>query len=173
MSHAWTAARTYSVRAQAKDTGELMSGWSAAHNIAIGLVDTLSIWRYQINSVAGQGNYSSPAIGSDGTIYVGSQDDYLYAANPDGTLKWRYLTGGVVRSSPAVAPDGTIYFGSYDNRLYALNPSGTLKWSYVTGGNVSSSPAIAADGTIIFGSSDNHIYALNADSTLRWSWATG
>jgi outer membrane protein assembly factor BamB len=172
MSHAWSEVRTYSVRAQAKDTGNLMSGWSAAHNIVIGPIDTLRIWRFMINSVTGQSNYSSPAIAPDGTIYVGSQDDYVYALNPDGTLKWRYLTGDVVRSSPAIAADGTIYVGSYDNRLYALNPDGTLKWSYLTGGNVSSSPAIAADGTIIFGSSDNRIYALNPDSTLRWSYVT-
>jgi outer membrane protein assembly factor BamB len=173
MGHAWSAAGTFSVRAQAKDTGDLMSGWSGVHNILIGPVDTLRIWRLQINSVTGQSNYSSPAIASDGTIYVGSQDDYVYAVNPDGSLKWRFLTGDVVRSSPAIAPDGTIYVGSYDDRLYALNPGGTLKWSYLTGGNVSSSPAVAADGTIIFGSNDNRIYALNPDSTLRWSYVTG
>ena len=170
--HAWSVSRTYSVRAQAKDTGNLMSGWSAAHNIVIGPIDTLRIWRCQIKTGVPASNYSSPAIGPDGTIYVGSQDNYLYAVNPDGTLRWRYLTGDVVRSSPAVATDGTIYVGSYDNRLYALNPDGTVKWSYLTGGNVPSSPAIAADGTVFFGSSDNRIYALNPDSTLRWSYAT-
>ena len=30
---------------------------------------------------------SSPAIGDDGTIYVGSRDEHLYAVNPEGTLK--------------------------------------------------------------------------------------
>jgi outer membrane protein assembly factor BamB len=173
LSHAWSQNRTYSLRAQAKDTGDLVSGWSSPHNIVIGPIDTLRVWRYQINATAGAANYSSPAIGPDGTIYVGSQDDFVYAVNPDGTLKWRFLTGDAVRSSPAIAADGTIYVGSYDNRLYALNPNGTLEWSFLTGGNVSSSPAIAADGTVIFGSADNSIYALNPDSTLRWSYATG
>ena len=37
--------------------------------------------------------YSSPAIGSDGTIYVGSDDCKLYAINSNGTLKWSYTTG--------------------------------------------------------------------------------
>ena len=37
--------------------------------------------------------YSSPAIGSDGTIYIGSKDYNLYAINPDGSLKWKYATG--------------------------------------------------------------------------------
>jgi len=39
---------------------------------------------------------SSPVIGIDGTIYVGSQDTYLYAINPDGTLKWKFKTGAEV-----------------------------------------------------------------------------
>lgn len=34
--------------------------------------------------------YSSPAIGTDGTIYVGSGDGKLYAINPDGTKKWEF-----------------------------------------------------------------------------------
>ena len=40
---------------------------------------------------------SSPAIGADGTIYVGSYDNKIYAINPDGTLKWSYTTGGASR----------------------------------------------------------------------------
>jgi len=168
MSHAWSVPDTCEVRAQAKDTGNALSSWSDARTIRVRPKDTLRIWRYQIKEGAPTSNYSSPAIGPDGTIYVGSQDNYLYAVNGDGTLKWRFQTGGVVRSSPAIAADGTIYVGSYDNRLYAVNPDGTVKWSYMTGGNIPSSPAIASDGTIIFGSSDDSIRALNPDSTLQW-----
>ena len=62
---------------------------------------------------------SSPAIGSDGTVYVGSFDNNLYAVNPDGTEKWNYTTGGTVRS-PAIGSDGTVYVGSFDNNLYAI-----------------------------------------------------
>ena len=171
-SHSWSVPDTYQVRAQARDTGDATSGWSDPRDILIRPADTMRIWRYQIKEGLTSSNYSSPAIGPDGTIYVGSQDDYLYAVNSNGTLKWRLQTGGVVRSSPAIGPDGTIYVGSYDNRLYAINPSGTVKWYYITGSNIPSSPAIAADGTIIFGSSDKKIYALNPDSTLKWSYTT-
>ena len=56
---------------------------------------------------------SSPAIGTDGTIYVGIGDDNLYALNrADGSLKWKYATGRRLRSSPAIGADGTIYVGS-------------------------------------------------------------
>ncbi len=63
---------------------------------------------------------SSPAIGSDGTIYVGSTDDKLYAINPDGTEKWNFTTGNNIHSSPAIDSDGTIYIGSHDHKLYAI-----------------------------------------------------
>jgi len=117
---------------------------------------------------------SSPAIGADGTIYVGSWDGNLYAINPNGGLKWSYTTGGAcIDSSPAIGADGTIYVGSWDGNLYAINPNGTLKWSYTTGDWIESSPAIGADGTIYVGSYDHKLYAINPNGTLKWSYTTG
>jgi len=116
---------------------------------------------------------SSPAIGSDGTIYVGSRDCYLYAINPDGTLKWKFGTSDLVDSSPAIGSDGTIYVGSWDSYLYAINPDGTLKWKFGTSDLVDSSPAIGSDGTIYVGSDDSDLYAINPDGTLKWKFRTG
>jgi|GEM_PF-3504048 len=126
-------------------------------------------WQYGTGSSV----TSSAAIGADGTIYVGSWDNHLYAINPDGTLGWRYETGNRVYSSPAVGSDGTIYVGSTDNYIYAINPDGTLLWDYETGGAVLSSPAVGSDGTIYVGSWDNYLYAINPDGTLLWSYQTG
>jgi outer membrane protein assembly factor BamB len=50
---------------------------------------------------AGGGNTSSAVIGGNGTIYFGSGDNNLYAANPDGTLKWKFSADWSVTSSPA------------------------------------------------------------------------
>jgi len=127
--------------------------------------------------------YSSPAIGSDGTIYVGSNDGYLYAINPDGTLKWKFETDDEVCSSPAIGSDGTIYVCSskivfpspYRDYLYAINPDGTLKWKFETDDDMAefSSPAIGSDGTIYVGSIDGYLYAINPDGTLKWKFETG
>jgi outer membrane protein assembly factor BamB len=39
---------------------------------------------------------SSPAIGVDSTLYVGSDDYHLYAVNTvDGSIKWSFKTGNV------------------------------------------------------------------------------
>jgi len=118
---------------------------------------------------------SSPAVGTNGTIYMEINDTYLYALNPNGTLKWRYETWetGSVPSSPAIGADGIVYVGSRDQYLYALNPDGTLKWRYETGSSVSSSPAICVDGTVYVGSWDHSLYALNPDGSLKWRYETG
>ena len=64
---------------------------------------------------------SSPAIGSDGTVYVGSWDKKLYAINGKRGVKlWEFETGDRVHSSPAIGSDGTVYVGSNDKKLYAI-----------------------------------------------------
>jgi outer membrane protein assembly factor BamB/S1-C subfamily serine protease len=124
-------------------------------------------WKFQ----AGDEIDSSPAIASDGTVYVGSDDGNIYAINPDGTLKWKYK-GGSYYSSLTIASDGTIYVGSGDHYLYALNSNGTLKWKFQAGDAIFSSPAIAADGTIYLGSDDHYLYAINPGGTLKWKFKT-
>ena len=64
---------------------------------------------------------SSPAIGDDSTVYVGSSDNKVYALDEKtGKTKWTFPTGGWVYSSPAIGTDGTLYIGSNDNQVYAL-----------------------------------------------------
>jgi len=126
-------------------------------------------WRFKTDGQV----VSSPAIAADGTVYVGSEDNYFYAINRDGSLKWRYKTGGIIRSSPAIASDGTVYVGSFDGKLYAFNSDGTIKWSYQTGDGIESSPAIGTDGTIYVGSSDAYLYAINANGSLQWRYFIG
>ena len=129
-------------------------------------------WQYKMGATNSYVRYSAPAIGADGTVYVGSYIGDVNAINPDGTLKWSYRTGAQIISSPAVGADGTIYVGSYDDYLYAINPDGTLKWRYQTGDSIESSPVIGVDGTIYVGSFDRYLYAINPDGTLKWRYYT-
>jgi len=115
---------------------------------------------------------SAPAIGADGTVYVG-WGGQLLAVNPDGTLRWTFETLADAQSSPAIGADGTIYFGAEDDHLYAISPDGTLEWKFPTGDDVISSPVIGADETVYVGSTDGYLYALNHDGTLKWTFQTG
>ena len=74
---------------------------------------------------------SSPALGRDGTLYVGSEDKKIYAIDgKTGAKKWEFLTGDKVLSSPALGTDGTLYCGSHDKKIYAIDgKTGAKKWN--------------------------------------------
>jgi len=136
------------------------------------------LWKYEFDGSM----QTSPAIGPDGIIYVGGSygevTRYLFAIYPNGTLKWRYYTGGLIkRCCPAIAKDGTIYIGSWDNCLHAVNPNGTRKWKFDADADIVSSPAIGSDGTIYFGGMGpgyyGRIYAINPNGTEKWHYQTG
>ncbi|MCF3652248.1 S8 family serine peptidase [Synoicihabitans lomoniglobus] len=114
-----------------------------------------------------------PAIGPDGTIYVGSQDAFFYALNPDGTLKWRVATDGYADSNAAaVAPDGTIHFGTYTGIAYALNPDGSERWTSNLGeSSYFSAPAVAADGTVYFKQDSGTLRAFSPAGVEQWSYS--
>ena len=62
---------------------------------------------------------SSPSMGADGTIYVGSGggDHHFYAIKPGGSTKWEFAVGDPVVSAPAIGADGTVYAACNDENL--------------------------------------------------------
>jgi hypothetical protein len=118
--------------------------------------------------------FSSPAV-ANGVVYVGSDDDKLYAFDAAGVTRcsggtclplWTGGTAGQVMSSPAVA-NGVVYVGSNDDKLYAFGVgcaggggSCSPLWSATTGGAVESSPAVA-NGVVYVGSYDKKLNAFS------------
>ncbi len=129
-----------------------------------------SLWAFQ----TGNGIFSSPVVGSDGTVYVGSADNTFYAINPDGTLKWKFQTGSIIDSSALLDNKGRVYFGSGDGNLYALNAgTGQTVWTFQADspsvnnayinwfeGNV----AIGPDGTLYAPNDNFFIYAIDRNT---------
>jgi outer membrane protein assembly factor BamB len=109
---------------------------------------------------------SSPAVGPDGTIYIGANEGrtpargYLYAINPNTRLlKFPVIqVNEDIDSAPAIGPNGEIYFGTWNGVLHALNPDGSRKWESPVGGGsapyIASSPAVGQDGIIYIGFGD-------------------
>jgi hypothetical protein len=123
-------------------------------------------WVLALPSNGGVG-YGSPAIGSDGTIYIAGGS--LCAVRPNGTLKWAYPSVAV--ATPAIGRDNNIYIqgASY---LYAITPEGTLRWSGSGGGGsvVFSSAVAGSDGSVYIASGSIYtFYALNSNGTDKWS----
>ncbi len=123
-------------------------------------------WSYKVER---GGITTSPAIAKDGSIYLSTDEGYLYKLNPNGTLKWVLPLGGTGGSSPVIGLEGTVYVGMgfggsvnpkyWDGNLYAVNPNGTKKWN-ISLGFVFTTPAIGPDGTVYARSLDQNLYAI-------------
>jgi outer membrane protein assembly factor BamB len=160
--------------------------WGPDHNgynpvesaISVSNVGTLTqLW----TGATGGRVESSPAV-VNGVVYVGSDDDKLYAFDAKGNTNcsgspkacsplWTATTGSYIESSPSVT-DGDVFVGSYDGNLYAfdaagnINCSGTPKtctplWTAHTGAAILSSPAISG-GVVYVGSDNGKLYAFDA-----------
>ncbi|UCC97048.1 MAG: PQQ-like beta-propeller repeat protein [Phycisphaerales bacterium] len=156
--------------------------------------DGTELWSFRTKGPGPVPNGSilaSPAIGSDGTVYVaGLYDPNLYALDPnDGTLKWTcsFDSRGWPFASPVVATDGTIYQSLlYDTRLYAIEPrGGAIIWAtdmadpltgwfdpnyaddygYASGW---SEPALGPEGTIYVSFDDPYLRAVDPNGSIKW-----
>jgi outer membrane protein assembly factor BamB len=133
------------------------------------------LWSRDINptGVTTEVGQAVPAIGPDGTVYVGG--DQLYAIRPDGSLKWKAFepTYEARRNSPVVGRDGTVYFVYHNIPLTALDPqSGSVIWSCPLGVNdhCFASPAIGADGTLYAATQPGIVYAVSPAGRIVWAF---
>ncbi len=105
----------------------------------------------------------------DGTVYIGSYDNNLYALRAsNGEFIWKYPTDGGVVSKPAYY-ENSIYIGSEDHRLHVISVrNGKVNWTHYAKGPIRSSPFIA-EGHVFIGCDDGRLYAINT-LTGRCTW---
>ena len=112
------------------------------------------------------GQVSSPVIGPDGSIYVGTTDSSVYAISRDGEKRWIAKTGGAVWCTPAVDLEGTVYVTCSDGKLYAFGKDGKTRWT-ASPAEVASPPTIGPDGLIHVGANNGRLYTLGKDEKQR------
>ena len=80
------------------------------------------------------GSDCSPIVGSDGTVYFGTDAGLVYAVSADGSLKWTFGAGGEFDNCPSMDADGTLYICHSGGpgeiyggplRCYAISDRGT------------------------------------------------
>jgi len=115
---------------------------------------------------------ATPVVGPDGTVFVGSTSQFLYAVHPDGTQRWKQNCG-MLHSAPAVSfQDGMVYIGTDDGHLHAISADGMTQWVFPAGGSIQSSPVVGLDGTVYVGSRDGCVYAIGQNGVLLWRYKT-
>jgi outer membrane protein assembly factor BamB len=66
-----------------------------------------------------------PVIADDGAIYIGSDDGFIHAVEPDGKLRRTFATGGPIFGSP-ILHAGRLYVVSSDAKLHAFEVGANL-----------------------------------------------
>jgi outer membrane protein assembly factor BamB len=68
------------------------------------------------------GIHGGPVEDAAGRLYFGAQDDAVYCLGSDGSLLWKFKTGGDVDAPLVITPGGLLLAGSDDGKLYAFGP---------------------------------------------------
>jgi outer membrane protein assembly factor BamB len=94
------------------------------HMVALEPEDGRVRFRFSIRGTGAPefGIHGGPVEDGEGRLYFGAQDDHAYALNSDGSLLWKFKTGGDVDAPIVIAPSGLLLVGSDDGKLYALGP---------------------------------------------------
>lgn len=126
--------------------------------------------------------FSTPVIGSDGTLYLsakitreGNTKEGLYAFSYNGNQEWVYETS-FPSGMPALSEStNTVYILSDDGILAIGNELGTLKWKKNLN-ILSGYPVIESNGRLYFLSSDQNgpcLIALKHTGEIIWTYTIG
>ena len=129
------------------------------------------LWRYEIASAS----FCSPAIGADGSIYIGPRDNKIVVLDADGHLSSEIAgTFSASRQSPMINAAGTLFVvDETGDRFISVETNGTVNWTYNIGSASRGYPAMATDGTLYIGADDYYLHAVNPDGSLKWKYNVG
>lgn len=101
------------------------------------------------------------------TVYVGSNDEHLYALDLDtGKEKWNYKTAPF--KAPVSVQKRLVYVGDSDGIFHCVDAAtGKPKWTFKTDSDISSGANFTLD-KVLFGSGDENLYCLSLEGKEQW-----
>jgi outer membrane protein assembly factor BamB len=122
------------------------------------------LWKFEA-----KGGFDGAAAVVGDTVYVGSQDEHLYAINlRDGKKKWHYKAGPF--KAPVSVRDGAVYVGDQDGVFHCVDVAkGTKRWTFTTDGEISGGAAFSGEH-VVFGSGDQNLYCLTREGKKVWEF---
>ncbi|MGB7093971.1 MAG: PQQ-binding-like beta-propeller repeat protein [Anaerolineales bacterium] len=113
-----------------------------------------------------------PTVGVDGTVYVSSGANMLYAITPDGEVRWKTILTSTPVGKPATSEMGQIYVTDKDGGLTALSSNGKITWQYQPqdGEPAKAGPIVSPDGNIYYatGLIGRDVQAVSKDGKALW-----
>jgi outer membrane protein assembly factor BamB len=126
-------------------------------------------WRFD----AGGTVPAMPAVGSDGSVYLGTAAGYLVALGATGVVQWSYTVEGAIAWSPVVDATGRIYAATTAQRLCSFQPNGALAWQVRTPVHVAGELVLATPSGVLFGGTDGNVWAYAPHGSPLWHAGTG
>ena len=125
-------------------------------------------------AATGFADWSTPTLGPDGMVYVGSNNNLVSAVTASGSIKWTFAAPSGVHSTPAV--DGEfVFIGCENGDLYKLDKNSPTPpvWNFTTSGDIfAGSPVVVGD--TIYITASGVLYAVNkGDGSLKWQYNAG
>lgn len=152
-----------------------------AYDVASGSVK----WSFNVNDALATENsgggvrliYASPAVGTNGDIYVVARDlknsgaarkSFLFAVSSDGSLHWAYAFGMDANFNyvtPAIDAEGNIYIGhtTNDPKLTVLKQDGTLIKQITSPAGITAGLSVSKNGEVYF-CAGNTLYGYDVSS---------
>ena len=131
------------------------------------------VWTMPVTGgIDGDARYDSQR----GQVYVGSDDGFLYAVEPDtGKLRWSTKFKGPIDHAPDIG-ESSLFLATAANKVFAVDPSdGKMRWQYERespeGFAIHGYAVPHQDGRAVYaGFSDGYLVALQPESgDLLWS----
>ena len=115
-------------------------------------------------------------IGSEGTVYVGSDDGLISIGPQTGEMKTFWKLQGWSVYTVAILSDDTIIAGANfgvgtsqeHGTVFALSPKGIQEWNLTLSGNIYNQMAISKDETIYALTLGGPLYAISSSGGLKW-----
>ena len=137
------------------------------------------LWNYQMENYHASTPITTPVIGADGLLYVGSNNKLHAIETSTGSLRWTFQAYGSINQLPAIGADGTVYvtdgqsWGTEQSKIYAINgKTGSEVWAME---NAYGTPAVGSDGVVYVPYLDGtHLAALDGVTGRKlWEFETG
>ncbi len=126
-------------------------------------------WRFD----AGGTIHAPPAVGVDGSVYLGTADGYVVSLDTRGRVQWSFTLEGAIAWSPVVDQSGRIYVATTAQRLCSFQSNGALGWQARTPAHVGTELVLASPSGVLFGGTDGNVWAYAEYGNPLWHAGVG
>ncbi|HQB42737.1 MAG TPA: PQQ-binding-like beta-propeller repeat protein [Polyangiaceae bacterium] len=144
----WSLATDGDADTSASPTPDHGLVFAANETLFFARMDGTVVWRVR----AKRKIYSSPAVDSDGSVYVGAQDQRVYGIRRTGVVRFATRLEQQVDCAPSIGEYGLLYVGTDGGAVVALDTqTGQVRWKTTVQGHVRGGLTVTRSHDVVAG----------------------